>query len=376
MPAVITGSINPLEPARRLLRSGKNDSALETLGGIPAGHANYWPAQRLIADAHFQNRDWPKALAALEAMLNGAGGAPSDLVLRARILANMKRYQDAINQLAHATQALGETADILNLYKVCHFNLGDEEKAIACGQAAIDLRDRECSGETVPVTLTRNAGDKDVIAFSLWGARDAYCAGAVINALICRYVYPNWVARFYVAPDVPDQIVRELKDAGAEVVTGDPEIPSYWWRFMIMNDPGVRRFLCRDTDSRLTSREAALVDDWIESDRGFHIIRDHILHNDLILAGMWGGHATDSIVLRDLMAGRATNKYGGDQRFLAEEIWPRVKGSVYVNDSYYATPLIPSQRGKVDPGFEGIGAGYQNDASVRRELARLRGEHQ
>ncbi|HPC77997.1 MAG TPA: hypothetical protein PK811_06665, partial [bacterium] len=44
----------------------------------------------------------------------------------------------------------------------------------------------------------------------------------------------------------------------------------------------------RDTDSRLNPREADAVEEWIESGKSFHIMRDHPQHNVPICGGMWG----------------------------------------------------------------------------------------
>ena len=51
------------------------------------------------------------------------------------------------------------------------------------------------------------------------------------------------------------------------------------WRFLPVLDPSVSVMVSRDLDSRLTSREQAVVTDWLEqSNLPFHIIRDHPGH--------------------------------------------------------------------------------------------------
>ena len=47
-----------------------------------------------------------------------------------------------------------------------------------------------------------------------------------------------------------------------------------------MNDPTVGRFLVRDCDARLSQGEADLVRQRIERDYPFHVVRDHVLHNE------------------------------------------------------------------------------------------------
>jgi hypothetical protein len=54
-----------------------------------------------------------------------------------------------------------------------------------------------------------------VISFSLYGDRELYTVGAVINAELVHKIYPGWVARFYVDETVPGEVVSALKDRGA-----------------------------------------------------------------------------------------------------------------------------------------------------------------
>jgi len=66
------------------------------------------------------------------------------------------------------------------------------------------------------------------------------------------------------------------------------------WRFTVVDDdPDVDAFIVRDADSRLTSRDAAVVADWLrqipETAAIFHCIRDHPAHSDsFINGGLWG----------------------------------------------------------------------------------------
>ena len=46
--------------------------------------------------------------------------------------------------------------------------------------------------------------------------------------------------------------------------------------------------ISRDADSRLSLREKEAVEKWINSDKDFHIMRDHPHHYYPILGGTWG----------------------------------------------------------------------------------------
>ena len=60
------------------------------------------------------------------------------------------------------------------------------------------------------------------------------------------------------------------------------------WRFLPLLDPSVEVVVSRDLDSRLTTREQAAVEDWLETGLTFHVMRDNPHHGTEILGGMWG----------------------------------------------------------------------------------------
>lgn len=52
-----------------------------------------------------------------------------------------------------------------------------------------------------------------------------------------------------------------------------------------MLDSLVDIVLTRDMDASITSREIVALNQWLESDYTFHVMRDHHIHNAYILAG-------------------------------------------------------------------------------------------
>ena len=63
-----------------------------------------------------------------------------------------------------------------------------------------------------------------------------------------------------------------------------------FWRFEPAGEEDVDVMISRDTDSRLNLREKFAVEEWLESDKGFHIMRDHPHHGYPVLGGMWGAN--------------------------------------------------------------------------------------
>ncbi|MEO5337863.1 MAG: tetratricopeptide repeat protein [Magnetospirillum sp. WYHS-4] len=240
----------------------------------------------------------------------------------------------------------------LNALMMTLYGLGRIEEARARGLAALVHKDRQALADfarspMAGLTVSRRAAPFDatrprrnVIAFSLWGDRPEYTHGAIVNAQIAPHIYKGWTCRFYCDDTVPRVILEELRHLKAQVIPM-PErnavASGAFWRFLASDDPEVDRFVCRDVDSRVNCKEKAAVDAWIASGRMFHAMRDHIYHNELILAGMWGGVAR---VLPNLDAlSRRGHRFSGvrhaDQNFLRGVVWPMIRDDLLVHDSQY-----------------------------------------
>jgi len=105
-----------------------------------------------------------------------------------------------------------------------------------------------------------------------------------------------------------------------------------FWRFLPNNDDDVQYFMVRDSDSRLTKRECLVVDEWLDSGKILHIMRDHPHHAYKILGGMWGMKCDKNFDMMNeiLKYNKSTNLYEKmrDMDFLRDVIYPK-----YVKDS-------------------------------------------
>ena len=173
---------------------------------------------------------------------------------------------------------------------------------------------------------------KKVIAFSLFGKHPTYTLGAIANARHANRAYPGWVCRFYVADDVPEGVISRLKDYGAEVINMGPYLshePAYW-RFFATVDPEVDIALLRDADSRFTKCELLMVNEWLASDKKFHVMRLDSYYRS-ILAGLWGvrGNIPN---FKELIEDHLSKVMGTDEWFLNANLYPRMKGKVFVHE--------------------------------------------
>jgi hypothetical protein len=208
----------------------------------------------------------------------------------------------------------------------------------------------------------------NIVSFSLYGNLPIYTEGAIRNAELVHEFYPGWGARFYVDCTVPDPIVLALREREAEIVFVAKNLgPMYgrYWRMLIAADPNVQRFLIRDCDSRLNSREKAAVNAWLASGFSFHIMRDSIHHKTRMLAGMWGGVGG---VVKDIETlidnwGRYSTQ-GDCDRFASEVIYPIIADDYICHDSWGhfadATPF-PSHAPLQGTGFVGARVLLENN---------------
>ena len=173
---------------------------------------------------------------------------------------------------------------------------------------------------------------KKIISFSLYNGRKKDVLNAIVNCFLAKSVYPGWICRFYVDHTTPSEVVQCLRTFDHVEVVEMPERPEMagkpdgwkmFWRFLAASDPDVEVMISRDGDSLLSHREKACVDEWIASDKGFHIIRDHCYHSQKVMGGVWGAKKGTVPNMTELVENFLQ---GGtyDQGFLADHVYPKV----------------------------------------------------
>lgn len=182
---------------------------------------------------------------------------------------------------------------------------------------------------------------KKVVAFSVYGDDPVYSSGAIANAVAVGQFFPGWTARFYVDDSLPADLFCRLTDTGAEVVRmkRNGVADGMFWRFLPACDESIDAFVVRDADALLCPRNKYVVDEWLESGKQFHIVRDHPHHKSLILGGLWGGKGgllpeIDSQIADFLEV--EPDEYGADIRFLSKCIYPLIADSVLIHSDYVA----------------------------------------
>jgi hypothetical protein len=192
------------------------------------------------------------------------------------------------------------------------------------------------------------------LSFSLWGNNPLYNVGAVRNAELWKTIYPEWSMIVYYDNSVPKETIDTL--ISLNVTTIDMTnfgIFGAFWRFFAVSLPNCELVIFRDADSRISIREKMAVDEWIESKKSLHVMRDHPAHripygnNSLgILAGMWG-IKNNVIPLIDMMQNFFNSEkimsYGVDQKFL-KLVYSSLENDRCTHDEFFEKKPFPIKR--------------------------------
>jgi hypothetical protein len=179
---------------------------------------------------------------------------------------------------------------------------------------------------------------KHVVSLSLFGYDNKYLIGAERLLKSVSQNLPAWQTVFFVGNSVPLSTCRALEKNGARlIVVNEPEnLSATAWRFRIRELGTPERIIFRDSDSIVSRREAAAIGEWLSSGLSAHIIRDHPLHFAPIMAGLWGFKpALFPWFGAEVQDFKFLDKYGSDQDFLAQRVYPRIIDSALVHASFH-----------------------------------------
>ncbi len=218
---------------------------------------------------------------------------------------------------------------------------------------------------------------KKVISYSLYNARTKDVVGAVVNCFLAKEIYKDWICRFYLDSTVPTPIRQALESfSHVEVVEMSAEVMNraderMLWRFLPASDDDVEVMISRDADSWLSHREKVCVDAFLNSDKGFHIIRDHCYHGQKIMGGVWG--VKNGVVpnMDKLIDEWKNSGQSYDQGFLASLVYPTIVDNLMVHqgEQYDVRGQRVHGYQLADDGVTrlfnaGVSEGYINDGGV------------
>lgn len=176
---------------------------------------------------------------------------------------------------------------------------------------------------------------KKIISFSIWGSSSCYLNTSLKNILLRRDHFPEWELVFYIGKDVDPKLIKAISE---DEYCSFVDMSNYsncsknsLWRFNSFFSKDI--VISRDCDSLLIPRDFFCVNEWLKSDKDFHIIRDHPKHTDKILAGMFGCRNGAFNKYKETMLDFLKQKldWGCDQYFLGKYIYPNIVDNSFIH---------------------------------------------
>jgi len=183
-----------------------------------------------------------------------------------------------------------------------------------------------------------------VFSFTLFGSQDKYCKGLLKNIAIIEDTFPGWEAWVYCGDDIPEDIYLSLSEHSCVklIPTKVVGMENKFYRFFSIDIPTVEINIVRDTDSRITERDQACIQDFLQSDKLVHIIRDHPNHHHRMMAGMWGikqeavATCLDGQSIQSLFTAwkqsQSASGFWSDTEFLCQVLYPHVHLHSLIHD--------------------------------------------
>ena len=189
----------------------------------------------------------------------------------------------------------------------------------------------------------------NVFSYCLYGGyNDRYYPVLLENIRLAHIHFPEWKVYIWIAPDVEESFVGELKRFPNVVLreTGILGPKNMIERFCAIDEPGVDVMMVRDADSLLHWKDRWAIREFLQTDYVAHTIRDHEQHTARIMGGLWGLRKSAGIAVRKEYASYVEPVHLGhrvahDQNFLIDVIYPKVVHQMLVH--YSTGPVWPHE---------------------------------
>jgi len=174
-----------------------------------------------------------------------------------------------------------------------------------------------------------------------------YLNGLKKNIELIYFYYPNWHIYIYHDNKFDINVLNEMNYNNLIISkkVSCQYISAMQWRFLPHDEEDVELFIVRDLDSRITERESVSVQEWIESKKVLHIMRDHPHHHYDILGGMWGmRRQSDFDMYQSIKEWNNIKNYNyekdwfekwWDMNYLSEVIYKNYRENSFVNSSFH-----------------------------------------
>lgn len=202
-----------------------------------------------------------------------------------------------------------------------------------------------------------------VFSFSIYGDDKKYLLGLLKNIEIIREHYPDFHIFIYADKNLNEEYKKKYQSYdNIKYMEFERENHSLMCnRFFAIDDDEVEVAFVRDADSRIHERDRWCINEFLKSDKLFHIVRDHKYHGMRIMGGIWGiKKQCLNVKILDLhqnwfIKNKHQTVYRSDQNFLTDCIYPLIKSKclihsniIFFNDEFVSQILYPLNSEKTD----------------------------
>lgn len=166
-----------------------------------------------------------------------------------------------------------------------------------------------------------------VFSFCIYGTERNYYDGLLENIQIIREYFPDFDIYIYKGICDPNWIFEE----NCKVIDTHKEgAINMLYRYLPIGFADIG--FIRDTDSRITERDRWCIQEFLKSDKSYHIIRDHYWHKEPIMGGIFGWKKQIKLELSlDSVIG-----YSQDMAYLKEHLYPLIKSDSLIHTNNHA----------------------------------------
>jgi hypothetical protein len=170
-----------------------------------------------------------------------------------------------------------------------------------------------------------------IVSTSEWGNNPRYVQGVIQQYHLTKEFYPDWEYRLYT--DDPKRY-KEIEHGSNIIEVNKKNSHGVFWRFLPLFESDDNTVIVRDADGRISVREQMAVNEWVNSNKQFHIFRDHEAHYEFpIIACAFGNKGKLPSYLLDMMNEFMfkTNYYTNDQVYLRDYVFPQIENDVMIH---------------------------------------------
>lgn len=180
-----------------------------------------------------------------------------------------------------------------------------------------------------------------VFSFSIYGDDKKYLLGLLKNIEIIREHYPDFHIFIYADKNLNEEYKKKYQSYdNVKYMEFERENHSLMCnRFFAIDDDEVEIAFIRDADSRIHERDRWCINEFLKSDKLFHIIRDNHWHKLEITGGLWGikkGCLIEKIselLIEYFQENKYVPNYDNDQQFLRNKLYSSIRDKCLIHSN-------------------------------------------